>query len=126
MPTWDGIKELSGEECKNVEIVFSTPYNFNNSDKSIASLTASYKSKFNGRASDMVFKGFESMYHFSKLLIAHQVNFINNISDNSFKIFNDFNFQPVRLHPSSYIPDYMENKKIYFIKKLDGQIKSIN
>ncbi len=64
----------------------------------------------------MVFKGFESMYHFTKLLLKYPDNFINNISDTSYTVCNDYDFAPIRLSKTSFIPDYLENKKIYFIK----------
>ena len=73
----------------------------------------------------MVFKGFESMYHFTKLLLKYPDNFINNISDTSYTVCNDYDFAPIRLSKTSFIPDYLENKKIYFIKIVDGEIQSI-
>ena len=85
-----------------------------------------YKEKYFARPSDMVFKGFESMYHFSHLLLQHQNDLINHLSDNSFKIANEFSIQPVKLNSQSLIPDYQENKTIYFIKKLNGSVVSVN
>lgn len=122
MPTWDGIKELG----KEADIIYSTPYNLSRTDKLSQQLTAKYKARFFGRPSDMVFKGFESMYHFTKLLLKHGNELINNLSDKEYKLFNEFDIQPVRANIESSIPDYLENKKIYFVRKLDTKIKSIN
>jgi hypothetical protein len=36
-----------------------------------------------------------------------------------YKIFTDFDIQPV-LNPKTTTLDYFENKKIYFIKKVNG------
>ena len=74
----------------------------------------------------MVFKGFESMYHFSHLVLQHHNDLINHLSDNSFKISNEFSIQPVKINPQSFIPDYQENKTIYFIKKLNGTLVSVS
>jgi ABC-type branched-subunit amino acid transport system substrate-binding protein len=120
MPTWDGIKDLG----KGTEIVYSTPFNYNRIDKVALQINQNYRNKVAGRPSDMVFKGFEAMYHFGKLLIKHQNNIINQLSDNSFKLFNEFDFAPIKAKGET-IPTYLENKRIYFVKKTDGVIKSI-
>ena len=125
MPTWDGFKDLSKPEYKNIEIIYSSPYYFPRTDKIAVSITNKYRNKFQARPSDQVFKGFESMYHFSKLLIKHGDAFLNNLSDKSFKVFNDFDIQPIRFKRESPIADYLENKKIYILKKLDGQVKPV-
>ncbi len=125
MPTWDGFKDLSKQEFKNIEIIYSSPYNFPRTDKTSIALNNKYRNKFQARPSDQVFKGFEAMYHFSKLLIKHGDAFINNLSDKSFKVFNEFNIQPIRFNRETVLPDYLENKKIFILKKIDGQVKSI-
>ncbi len=125
MPTWDSFKELSKPEYKGVEIVYSSPYNFPRTDKLSVSISNKYRNRFQARPSDQVLKGFEAMYHFTKLLHKHQGELINNLSDKSFKVFNDFDFQPIRFKRDSELPDYLENKKIYIIKKLDGQTKMV-
>lgn len=120
MPTWDAIKDLG----KGTEIIYSTPYNYTRTDKLAQSIIQIYRSKVSGRPSDMVFKGFEAMYHFGKLLMKHRNNIATQLSDNSFKLFNEFDFVPVKTNGES-IPAYLENKRIYFVKKTDGVIKSI-
>lgn len=120
MPTWDAIKDLG----KGTEIIYTTPYNYNRTDKIAQYINQSYRNIVSGRPSDMVFKGFEGMYHFGKLLIKHQNNIATQLSDNSFKLFNEFDFVPV-INKGENLPAYLENKRIYFIKKIDGVIKSI-
>lgn len=122
MPTWDGFKIMG----KETEVIYSTPYYFSNSEKLMQSIANKYKSKYAGRPSDMVFKGYESMFHFTKLLLKHPYNLINNLSDKEAKLFNDFDFQPVKSIKAGSATSYLENKKLYFIRKLDGQIKSVN
>ena len=125
MPTWDGIKDLDKPDCKGVDIVYSTPYNFSRTDKTVNLFISNYKTKYSGRPSDMAFKGFESMYHFTKLLLVHDQNTINFLSDKNYKLFNDFDIRSVKSRSSNNI-DYLENRKLYFIKKADGTIKSVN
>lgn len=118
MPTWDAIKDLG----KGTEIIYSTPFNYNRSDKLLQRISTQYRNKLQGRPSDMVFKGFESLYHFGRLLIKHQKMIATQLSDNSFKIFNEFDFVPIQQNGEI---SYLENKKLYFIRKSDGIIKSV-
>jgi ABC-type branched-subunit amino acid transport system substrate-binding protein len=125
MPTWSGMSETIGSSSEKIQILISTSYNYLRSTATLNSLTEEYKASYYARPSDMVFKGFESMYHFTKLLLKYPDNFINNISDTSYTVCNDYDFAPIRLSKTSFIPDYLENKKIYFIKIVDGEIQSI-
>ena len=74
----------------------------------------------------MAFKGFESTYQFSKLLIKYNNDLLNNLSDSSYKISGGFILKPVKLNPSTQVPDYIENKKLYFITRSLGKIVSVN
>lgn len=125
MPTWDGMKGVDNDNCKQLEIVYSTPYNYSRSDKTGASLVKQYRAKFVNRPSDMVFKGFESMYHFSRLLLANSGDFINHLSDTTAHIANSFLIEPTRLSSTSFVPDYLENKKLYFVKIQGGVVKKV-
>lgn len=122
MPTWDGVKDIS----KDIDLVYSTPYNPNRADKLSFQFLENYRVKYAGRAGDMAFKGFEAMYHFTKLLVKYGDHMIDHLSDKEYKFFNDFDFQPVMLNKTSTSPDYLENKKLYFIRKTDGKLKSVN
>ncbi|TXT33150.1 MAG: hypothetical protein FD136_1045 [Chitinophagaceae bacterium] len=121
MPTWDGLRDIG----KDAEIIYTSPYNYSRTDKLGQTIASNYKNKYMGRPSDMVFKGFEAVYHFSKLLIKYNKNLIGHLSDNEFKLFNEYDFQPVKAKNESALPDYLENKKVYFIRKIDTQIKAI-
>jgi hypothetical protein len=126
MPTWDNIKDLDKPACRNVDIVFSTPFLYYSQNPALSSLVNKrYKEKYYSRPSDMVFKGFEMTYHFTKLLSKHKNNLVNNLSDRSFTLFNQFALEPIRLKSTSIKPDFLENRKLYFIKKQAGSLKSI-
>jgi len=73
----------------------------------------------------MVYKGYETTFHFTKLLMKHRHNLVNNLGDKEFTLFNPFILQPVKTKASNQKPDFLENKKLYFIKKQQGNVKSI-
>jgi len=125
-PTWDGLRAVLRTENENISIVYSTPFNYSGTDNIILNLSNQYKQKLNARPSDMAFKGFESMYYFSRLLLKYNNDMLNNLSDTKFKIANSFILQPVKLTTNSQVPDYIENKKLYFITRSLGKITSVN
>jgi hypothetical protein len=88
-------------------------------------LIKKYEGTYYSRPSDMVYKGFETLYRFGKLFTKHKNGFINHLSDKEFTLFNQFDIQPVKVTRNSDRPDYLENKKLYFIKKQSGNLKSI-
>ncbi|TDH25560.1 hypothetical protein EXU57_12700 [Segetibacter sp. 3557_3] len=122
MPTWDGMKELGNPDCRFVDIVYSTPFFFNQNQLT-QHIARTYKSKYKSRPSDMVYRGFEAVYHFTKLLQKHQGQLSSNLTDKSFSVFNEYDIQPVKGRTDSI--DYYENKKLYFIKKQEGNLKGV-
>jgi hypothetical protein len=72
----------------------------------------------------MVFRGFETVFHFVHLLQVNGKNLGSALSDKRFRVFSEFDIQPV-LDPKTNTLDYFENKKIYFIKKVDGIVTAV-
>ena len=124
MPTWDDIS-FTKDDYKGVEIVYSTPFlTASGNNRVFNSVTNKFKARSKSRPSDMVYKGFEITYRYIKNMLSHQDNIID-LSDRSGKIFSDFDIEPLKMRTTKNEPDYYENKKIYFIKKLDGIMKGI-
>jgi hypothetical protein len=116
MPTWEAGRDLS----QYAEIMYTTHFQTQRSEKAARAIAAGYQKKMAGRANDMVYKGFEAMYRFGKLLVRFPDEFLQQLSNKSFNLLNDFDIRNVN-NPS----DYRENKKIYFVRKSQGSIKSI-
>ena len=57
-------------------------------------------------------------------MLSHQ-DYIVDLSDQAGKVFSDFDIEPVKIKTIKNEPDYYENKKVYFVKKMDGAIKGI-
>lgn len=123
MPNWDGMPGLHKKESyPNFPIFFTSPYFNNKWDDYSKMLISAYTKKYKGKPSDMAFKGFELMYLFTELLTRYPGNLMDNLNDRSIKIFNEYNFLPVRLKKENEVPDYFENKHLYFIKILKGVV----
>ena len=72
----------------------------------------------------MFFKGYENMYHFGKLLTIHDKMFINHLSDNDAKLFNEFSIEASRSRRDHSF-QYLENKKIYIIKRSEKGVEIV-
>ena len=72
----------------------------------------------------MVFRGYEVTWKYAKLLLQYGVDLSSNIGNKSYKVFTDFDIQPV-LNRQSFTLDYFENRKLYFVKWQDGLVKTV-
>lgn len=128
MPTWDRIKEIDKSSCKNVDVVYSSAYNFLRKDKPVKQFITDYLSVYAAKPNDLALQGFETMYRFTKLVLQFGELAPQFISSNKYKVFNDFDIIPVytTVNNSQRQVNYLENKKVYFVKKNSGIVKSVN
>ncbi len=124
MPTWDAIS-FDEKEYAGLEIFYSTPFYNDKTDKVSAYILNHFKTILYSRPSDMVFRGYECVYRFGKLLAEHGDNLSSAIGEKKYKVFTDLDIQPVFLHKPNQSIDYFENKKLYFIKKVNGDVKGV-
>ena len=125
MPTWDAIEDFSQPEYADQEIYYTTPFYTNPADSLVMFIQQYFKNKFYSRPSDMVFRGYETIYRFGKLLVQHGHNLSGSIGEKKYKIFTDFDIEPVFLNKQNMTLDYFENKKLYFIKKVNGNVVAV-
>jgi hypothetical protein len=125
MPNWDVINEFSKPQYKNLEIVYGTPFYISNTHTVASSIQENFKNRFYSRPSDMVYRGYETMYRFGKLLMLHGSNLSSSIGEKKFTVFNDFDIQPVFTNKQNPTLDYFENKKLYFVKKVNGAVAGV-
>lgn len=123
MPNWDNFKALvKKDRYADFPIYFTTPYFNSKWDTYSKMLNTAYSKKYKGKASDMAFKGFECTYLFTKLVTKYPGNEMNHLNEKGLKVFSDFNFRPVMLKKDAPLPDYFENKHLYFIKIMNGTL----
>ena len=121
MPNWDNFAALYNKKAiTDFPIYYTTPFYSNKTDAFSKSLATAYLNKYKSKPSDMAFKGFESVYLFTKILARYPGDFMNHLSDKSLKVFCDYNFKAVKFNEKSGVADYMENKHLYLIKILNG------
>jgi len=123
MPNWDGFKIFSAKNAyKDFPVHFTTPYYNSKSSWFNTILTNEYFSRYKSKPSDMAYKGFETTYMFTKLLLKFPTDFLSHLNDKSLSIFNEYNFRPVYFKKNARNPDYLENKHLYVMRILNGAI----
>ena len=124
MPTWDAIADFTKKEYKGLNIVYTTSFYNAKIDKTSVGITNYFKNILYSRPSDMVFRGYECLYRFGKLLLDKGSNLNTSIGEKKYKVFTDWDIQPV-LDKQTMALDHFENKKLYFVMKTDGLVKQV-
>jgi hypothetical protein len=122
MPNWNGFGAFSKNiktDYRDFSFYYTTPY-FNNKTDSISLLIQnSYLNQYKGTPSEMAYKGFETVYLFSRAL-TNDTKEISTVINDSDKVFTSFRILPVLSKYSQKAVNYFENKNLYFIKKING------
>lgn len=119
MPTWDNFN-LSRPEFSNLEIVYTTPFYYGRSTALETQLANHFGTEMSARASDMFFRGYESVLRFGLLLLDTQKDMASNLSRKGNTVLTQFDIQPVFKDRNEMSLDYFENKHLYFVKALGG------
>ena len=123
MPNWEGFSSFGKNlkaGLKDFPIHYTSSYFNTKSDYYSKMIQDVYLKNYKGKPSDFAYKGFEITYVFSRLLNMFPSDFMNHLNDISFKVFTEYNLSPIKLNPASAHPDYIENKHLYFLKKVNG------
>ena len=121
MPNWDGFSFLKKSALKDFPVYYTTAFINNKANAYTKQITQVYSKKFKGVPSDMAYKGFESVYIFARLITRYSDDFMSHLNEYAYKVFNDYNFKAVYVNKKTQIPDYFENKRLYFMKMYNGK-----
>lgn len=119
MPTWEDLN-FSKSAYKNIEIAYSTPFYYNRSSSFLGNLTEEFTARTGGRPTDMYYRGYETMLRFALLLLDTKKDVASNLTRKGNYIFTQFDIQPVFLDRNDMTLDYFENKKLYFVRFVNG------
>ncbi len=124
MPNWDGFRSfLKKDAFKDFPIRFTTPHYEAKNTAFSGFLTQKYFQLYRAKQpTDMAFKGFEISYYFTNILLTYGKDFMQHLNENGLAVFHDFNFRPVYNNKISKIPDYYENKHLFIMEILNGEI----
>ncbi len=121
MPTWDGAtKEFAKPDYKDIEIVYSTPFYYARPNPLSAKLATAFEAETSGRPSDMFYRGYETTLRFALLLLDAKKDVASNLTRKGSNVFTAFDIEPVFLNKKTMTLDYFENKKLYYVKIVNG------
>ena len=120
MPNWEGFKTFSGKDnFRDFPILYTTPY-YNQKGLFDTRLVSEYYRLYKSRPTDAAYKGYESVYYFTRLLINYPSDFSAHLNDKTITVFHEFNFKPVYLDKNKRMPDYFENNHLFIMKIMNG------
>lgn len=121
MPTWDAAsKEFTKPDYKDIEIVYSTPFYYARPNLLTTRLATEFESETSGKPSDMFYRGYETTLRFAQLLLDSTKDVASNLSRKGNNVFTAFDIEPVFLNKKTMTLDYFENKKLYYVKIVNG------
>ena len=124
MPTWDGIKDLTKPEYKDLSIYHTATF-FNTGTVAYSNFTKKFTDLTYGRPSDVAYKGYELSWHFINLLLKYDQELMQHVNERNFRLFTEYDFKPI-LNNTNGRPDYFENKRIYILKRSNNLVSRMN
>lgn len=115
MPSWDNMPSLKKSDAyPNVVVYFTNPFYFDATTAAGLAVSNSYKSRFGGKADNMVFRGYETMMWYAYLLKKHGNIFNTQLWDNGGAPFTRFDVKLVKNEDGELM--YYENKHVYLYR----------
>ena len=126
MPNWDGFRSFFKKGAyPDFPIYFTSPHYDNLKNAFSDYLTNQYFEKYRAKPADMALKGFETTYYFTNILMNYGEDFMEHVNEDRYAPFHKFNFRPVFLNKTDTLPNYLENKHLFVMKILDGEISNL-
>jgi hypothetical protein len=124
MPNWSGIRALQSPELRNMPYLLTTGFISPEEDStaSTSSMSQRFNTLTNTKPGDMAYRGYESTYLFTNLLLHYPGNVMSHAADTTFQLYSTYNIKPVFLNAQAGIPDYFENKHIYILRMQNGAV----
>lgn len=120
LPNWNGLKEIESPSYAGIPIYFTSEMSARRDNKWANAFEEKIREATGLQSSATAIKGFELTFYFLNILSKHGRVNTDDPSDNIFKVFNELDFRPTKSTDNSILPDFIENKKVYFIRRLNG------
>lgn len=119
MPSWEGIN-FNGAAYKDYEILYTANYYNPKTTTRAKAIAASYKEDYKGNASDYVYKAYDVTTYFLSILKQYPNDIMGHINDGTEKVFTNPIYFPDYTDANDAYPNFYENKRVFFLKKVNG------
>lgn len=120
MPNWENLKEIQSKSYSGIPIFYTSGFFAPQGNRWMQEMDEKFRENIGTRISMAAVRGFELTYFFGTMIAKYGKLDLNRAQDPDLKIITDFDFRAVKWNASSEQPDYHENKRIYFIRRLNG------
>lgn len=120
LPNWNGLKEIESPAYAGIPIYFTSEMSATRDNNWANAFEEKIREATGIQSSAAAIKGFELTFYFLNILSKYGSVKTDDPSDNKFKVYNEFDFRPTKSTDKSIVPDFFENKKVYFIRRLNG------
>lgn len=117
LPVWEQMKFDDNLKREGLEVLYSSSYNFDKKNKTIAQIDKKYNYLLSGNPTDMVYKGFENIVKFATI-IATPGNFVELSNNLTSQVFSKSKFTPIHQTNNSEVINFFENTGIQLLRKL--------
>jgi hypothetical protein len=118
MPTLEMITSLKKTEAfPNMKIYFTTAFVKETKSPKTKYILSKYRKRMGGTPTDVLYKGFESIYFFAHMMDQYGVPFNEHITSNRFSFLTPYKIMPVK-NKGKF--KYFENKYLYMLSYKNG------
>ncbi len=127
LPFWESQGGLGKAEFENTALIYSSSFYKFTTDSIVNTPTMyGYKKMHKDVSpSNYLYKGYIYTMRYGKLIAKYQQNAVGHFNETERFENNKTNFQPFFNSKEHVMLDYFENRKLYFIKKENGEITTI-
>lgn len=122
MPSWENFKEIQHKNYAEIPIFYTSSFHIPLGNNWATTFDNQFKNAIGIKSTSTAYKAYELTFYFINLLLKYGQITMFNLDDPQFKPMTDFDFRPVKFNPKEAKPDYFENKKIYFLRRLNGAL----
>ena len=123
MPNWEGFRSLYKKDAyPDFPIRYTTPYYDAKNTTADSILIKKYFQLYRTKPSDMAYKGFGVTLYFTSLLLEFPGEIMSHLNDSALSAFHNYNFRPVYIEKQNKTPDYYENKHLFIMEILNGDV----
>ncbi|RYZ48935.1 MAG: amino acid ABC transporter substrate-binding protein [Sphingobacteriales bacterium] len=119
MPSWKSLRGLTqSSDYMNLSIHYTTPFFYDPTTGPGKYVGTEYANTYGGSPTEMVYRGYESLYWMSNLLERFGTIFNENITDVSSAPFTRYEVKPTYSKENDFL--YLENNKLYMFHYQNG------
>lgn len=120
MPNWETLREIQLPKYAALPIYYSSAFFIPPGNPWAKEMEATFKRNIYIKPSLSVYKGFELAFYFTSIFSKHGRIVVGDSTDALFTPLNDLDFIPIKTMGPEGPIDYFENKKLYFLRRLNG------